>query len=72
MRAAAVLGFIAVAAVAFATFPAGAAPLAAGKTGSGTAPAIEKVAEGCGPGWHWVGGYRNRWGNWVRGHCVPN
>ena len=71
MRAA-VLGFIAIAGLAVAALPAGAAPLATGPIGSGPAPAIQKAAEGCGPGWHWVGGYRDRYGNWIRGHCVPN
>jgi hypothetical protein len=26
----------------------------------------------CGPGGHWVRGYRDYYGNWVRGHCEPN
>jgi len=30
------------------------------------------VAEGCGRGWHWVGGHRRRDGVWVPGHCVRN
>jgi hypothetical protein len=27
---------------------------------------------GCGPGAHWVHGYRDYWGGWVPGHCVLN
>jgi hypothetical protein len=34
--------------------------------------AIVRVAEGCGYGWHWVGGYRDRYGAWIPGHCARN
>jgi hypothetical protein len=33
---------------------------------------IVPIAEGCGRGWHWVGGHRRRDGVWVPGHCVRN
>ena len=71
MRAA-LLGLIAVAGLALTAPSASAVPLASAKATAGAPAAIEKVAEGCGPGRHWVGGYRNRYGNWVRGHCVHN
>jgi hypothetical protein len=25
----------------------------------------------CGPGWVFRGGFRDRWGRWVPGRCVP-
>jgi hypothetical protein len=37
----------------------------------GAAPSIELVRQGCGWGWH-RGGWRDRWGYWHCGHCVPN
>ena len=36
-----------------------------------TAPPIEHVAEGCGPGWH-RHHWRDYWGRWHWGRCVPN
>jgi hypothetical protein len=33
---------------------------------------VELVAGGCGAGWHWSPGWRDRYGYWHRGHCVPN
>jgi hypothetical protein len=33
---------------------------------------IVPVAEGCGWGWHWVGGYRRSDGVWIPGHCARN
>jgi hypothetical protein len=35
------------------------------------APSIELVRQGCGWGWH-RGGWRDRWGYWHGGRCVPN
>jgi hypothetical protein len=37
----------------------------------GSAPPVELVREGCGPGWH-RHHWRDRWGYWHWGHCVPN
>jgi hypothetical protein len=37
----------------------------------GTAPSIELVRQGCGWGGHRVH-WRDRWGYWHWGHCVPN
>jgi hypothetical protein len=33
---------------------------------------FQPVAEGCGYGWHWVGGYRRSDGAWIPGHCQRN
>ena len=32
-------------------------------------PAHSPVAEGCGYGWHWTGGYAMSNGGWIAGHC---
>jgi hypothetical protein len=45
---------------------------APGQEGDGLGQIIVPVAEGCGIGWHWVGGYRDRYGHWIPGHCVRN
>jgi hypothetical protein len=37
----------------------------------GAMPPIELVAQGCGWGWHRAH-WRDRWGYWHWGHCVPN
>jgi hypothetical protein len=37
----------------------------------GGAPPIELVTEGCGWGWH-RHHWRDLWGCWHWGHCVPN
>ena len=37
----------------------------------GVAPPVELVAQGCGRGWH-RHHWRDRWGYWHSGHCVPN
>jgi hypothetical protein len=37
----------------------------------GGAPSIELVRQGCGWGWH-RGEWRDRWGYWHWGHCLPN
>lgn len=34
---------------------------------------ITKIAEGCGWGYHWVGGHRSSaTGRWIPGHCAHN
>jgi hypothetical protein len=33
---------------------------------------LVEVAQGCGPGFHWVGKHRNRYGAWVLGHCAKS
>ena len=38
---------------------------------AGTTPPIELVRQGCGWGWHRAH-WRDRWGYWHWGHCVPN
>ena len=35
-------------------------------------PPPPAVYRRCAPGWHWVGAHHNRWGRWIRGHCVHN
>jgi hypothetical protein len=57
----------------------GALPLAANAVPTGpsvpaavSAPAVELVAGGCGPGWHPVPGHFTRWGVWVPPHCAPH
>jgi len=39
---------------------------------AGAAPYLVEIAQGCGPGFHWVGKHRNRYGAWVPGHCARN
>jgi hypothetical protein len=36
-----------------------------------TAPSVEPMAQGCGPGWHRTR-WRDRAGYWHHGRCVPN
>jgi Spy/CpxP family protein refolding chaperone len=60
--------------VALMTVSAQAAPPAPAKAlpaREGAAPPIELVAQGCGPGWH-RHGWRDYWGRWHWGRCVPN
>jgi hypothetical protein len=33
---------------------------------------VQLIGEVCGPGRHWAHGWRDRYGNWHRAHCVPN
>jgi len=33
---------------------------------------LVEVAQGCGPGFHWVARHRNRYGAWVPAHCAKN
>ena len=37
----------------------------------GAAPPVELVRDGCGRGWHRTH-WRDQWGNWQWGHCIPN
>jgi len=37
----------------------------------GAAPLFEPVRDGCGRGWH-RSHWRDQWGNWQWGDCVPN
>ncbi len=37
----------------------------------GAGPPVELVRDGCGPGWHRTR-WRDQWGNWQGGDCVPN
>ena len=41
------------------------------RIGLGAAPFIELVRDGCGRGWQ-RDGWRDQWGNWQWGDCVPN
>jgi len=59
--------------VALAGMSAQAAPLPAKPTAIelGASPSVELVVGGCGWGWH-RHRWRDRWGYWHPGHCVPN
>jgi len=59
--------------VTFAALSAQAAPIPSKATivELGTVEPIEQVAQGCGWGWH-RHHWRDRWGYWHSGHCVPN
>jgi len=37
----------------------------------GAAPHVGLVRDGCGRGWH-RGRWRDEWGYWRWGHCIPN
>jgi hypothetical protein len=61
------------AAMAVAAVPAASAPNPHKAAELDAAPAVELVAQGCGPGWHRVPPWRDRYGNWhPGGRCVPN
>jgi hypothetical protein len=62
----------ALAIVTFAAASALAAPNPTRPAPTGGNPAVMPVANGCGAGWHWRPGWRDRYGNWHPGHCVPN
>jgi hypothetical protein len=68
----AVLGFFGALAVSALPLVAKAVPTAANVPAVTSAPAIELVAGGCGPGWHPVPGHFTPWGYWVPPHCRPN
>ena len=36
-----------------------------------SAPRVQRVAQDCGWGWHRMR-WRDQWGNWQSGDCVPN
>jgi len=48
----------------------GACPVASGAIEGSSNPYYTKIAQDCGPGLHWVGRHRNRYGAWVPGHCA--
>jgi hypothetical protein len=50
-----------------AAFPAGSV-----RNEAGAASYLVRVAQGCAPGFHWVGRHRNQHGAWVLGHCAKN
>jgi hypothetical protein len=37
--------------------------------GAGDQLDYQPIAEGCGYGWHWMGGHADRAGAWVAGRC---
>jgi hypothetical protein len=51
---------------------AGAFPSVSNKMATGSNLYYREIAQGCGPGFHWVGKHRNRYGSWVPGHCARN
>jgi len=48
----------------------GAFPVTSGPIQGSSNPYYTEITQGCGPGLHWVGRHRNRYGAWVSGHCV--
>jgi hypothetical protein len=68
----AVLAFTGLVGLAMLPGTAGAFPYAPGRAEIGSTPYYQEVAQGCGPGFHWVGRHRNRYGAWVPGRCVRN
>ena len=59
-------------AIALAAVPASAAPNPHQAAGLDGASSVQLVAQGCGAGWHWHYGWRDAYGNWHPGRCVPN
>jgi hypothetical protein len=55
-----------------AALPVQAAPTLRGAVTVDRSAAVQQVSGGCGVGWHRVPGWRDRYGNWHPGHCVPN
>src|SRR5271169_6492044 len=47
-----------------------ASPAGSVRSEPGAASYLVEVAQGCAPGFHWVGRHRNRHGTWVLGHCA--
>ena len=56
------------------TIPVEGSAFSAGSVGreAGAPSYLVEVAQGCAPGFHWVGKHRNRYGAWVLGHCAKN
>jgi hypothetical protein len=64
------IGFIGLAVV---SLKAETLPMSSGRAEAGTNAYSVEIAQGCGPGLHWVGKHRNRYdGAWVPGHCARN
>jgi hypothetical protein len=51
---------------------ASASPSGSVRLPAGSLSYLVEVAQGCGPGFHWIGKHRNRYGAWVPGHCARN
>ena len=71
MRAAVAL-FIGVIGLAMVPLPAKAFSGGSLRVEAGAGPYFVEIAQGCGPGFHYVGRHRNRYGAWVPGRCVRN
>ena len=63
------IGLIALAAL---SVQAEAFPAVASRAETSAGPYFVEIAQGCGPGFHWVGRHRNRYGAWVPGRCARN
>jgi hypothetical protein len=63
------VGLIALAAL---SVQAEAFPAVASQTDIRASSYFVEIAQGCGPGFHWVGRHRNRYGAWVPGRCARN
>jgi hypothetical protein len=68
----AILGFVGLIGLAIVPATASAFPAGSVRTEAGSEGYLVEVAQGCGPGFHWVGRHRNRYGAWVPGHCARN
>src|SRR6266436_6074200 len=68
----AVLAFIGLIALPVISITAEALPAGSGGTEAAPNQYYRQVAQGCGPGFHWVAKHRNRYGAWVPGHCARN
>jgi hypothetical protein len=68
----AILGCLSAAAITIGPVAANAVPAGPNLPTVDSPTAVEKVAGGCGPGWHPVPPHFTRWGHWVPWHCVPN
>jgi len=72
-----IFAFVGLVALAFGTpmaeaVSSGSNPIRPNRTEAGANPHYLEIAQGCGPGFHWVGRHRNRYGAWVPGHCARN
>jgi hypothetical protein len=72
VKVAALVLFAVLACYAMAPVPAHAIVGTALDVEAGTSSNVVEVDRRCGPGWHWRRGHYNRYGHWVRGHCVHN